>query len=227
MTAAHRRASGRILLSGAIAGAATSFGFAALHHLLISNIWFSVLPMMAAGAACGVCLAWSYSLVFETRSPRGWLLYNLMFVGLFVLLGTVSFLLFEPVYTIAGLVAGTQSPGGLLRQAIPLSAGFGVLAGLGISALRRTNLRQTTSLVVTCLVLSVLLGHNTAILGLVHMSQEALPLLAEFYGLIAVVMLGNAGAFLLLERRGLFLPAAAATAAAPAGAEQVERAELV
>lgn len=39
MTAARRRGSGRTLLSGVIGGAATSVGFVALHHLLISDFW--------------------------------------------------------------------------------------------------------------------------------------------------------------------------------------------
>lgn len=212
MTVSSGHVTPRILLSGAIAGTATSFGFAALHHLLISNIWFSVLPMMVAGAICGLCLAWSYGSAFASRSTGGWLLYNLMWVALFVVLGAISFVLYEPVYTIAGLIAGTEPMGALLREAIPLSAVFGVVAGIAISMILRANVRQATSLVVTSLVLTVLLGHNVAVLGMVHMSQEAVPLLAEFYGLVAAIMLGHAATFVLLERRRFFLRAPAAPA---------------
>ncbi|HSJ24886.1 MAG TPA: hypothetical protein VK929_09475 [Longimicrobiales bacterium] len=215
MTAAHTDAGSRILVSGAVAGTVTSFGFTVLHHVLISNIWFSALPMMAAGAICGLCLAWSYRLVFARHSTGGWLLYNLMFVGLFIVLGGVSFMVFEPIYTIAGLVTGEQSPDALLGQAIPMSALFGVVAGVVMAGLRRADRRQGVSLVITCVVLTVLLGHNAAVLGLVHMSQEAVPLLAQFYGLIAAIMVGNATAFVALERRRFFARSAV-TAPGPA-----------
>jgi hypothetical protein len=203
MTTAQRPAMPRILASGAIAGTATTVGFAALHHVLISNIWFSLLPMLAAGAVCGLCLAWSYRVTSDAPSPAGWLLYNLLFVGLFVLLGAVSFLLYEPVYTIPGLVSGVESPDMLLRKAIPLSAGFGLITGIGMSLVRGRSVHRATSLIVTSVAITVLLGHNTAILGMVHMTQEAVPLLVQFYGLIAVIMVGNAAIFLLLERRWL------------------------
>jgi hypothetical protein len=206
---------GRVLLSGAIAGASTSVAFAALHHLLISDIWFSLLPMMAAGAVCGLCLAWSHVVVSATTTPATWLRYNLEFLALFVVLGALSFLLFEPVYTIPGLVAGTESPDRLLGVAIPLAAGFGVIAGVAISALRGRTLRKATAIVTTCLVLSVLLGHNAAILGLVHMTMEAVPLLAQFYGLMAAILVTNATAFVILERRGLFAAPNSAGAAVP------------
>jgi Mg2+/citrate symporter len=59
---------GRFLLSGVIAGAASTLVFTAIHHLFISNIWFSLLPMLIAGALCGLCLAWSYGRLFRPRS---------------------------------------------------------------------------------------------------------------------------------------------------------------
>lgn len=36
--------------------------------------------------------------------------------------------------------------------------------------------------------LTVLLGHNAAILGMLYMTREALPLVAEFHGLMAAVL---------------------------------------
>jgi hypothetical protein len=197
-------ARGRLLLAGIVSGAATSVGFAALHHLLISDIWFSLGPMTAAGALCGLTLAWSYSLLAGRPSPGGWLLYNLGFVALFVLLGLISLLVYEPRYTIPGLVAGVEPPDVLLREALPLTLGFGLLSGVGLSAACARQFRAGAAVVVTSLTLTLLLGHNAAILGMVHMTKEALPLLAEFYGLIAAIMAGNAGVFFLLERRGFF-----------------------
>jgi hypothetical protein len=56
MTPPHRSGSGRPLLSGAIAGTATSVGFAGLHHLLISDIWFSLVPIGVPGAGASRAL---------------------------------------------------------------------------------------------------------------------------------------------------------------------------
>lgn len=206
MTALHPSIRGRTLLSGAVAGSLTSVGFAALHHVLISDIWFSLLPMTAAGALCGLCLAWSYRQLSARPSAAGWLLYNLLYVALFVVLGAVSFLVYEPVYTITGLVAGTEPIGALVRQAAPLIVAFGFLCAAGISLVRARTAATAISVTVTCVVLTVLLGHNAAVLGMVHMTRAAVPLLALFYGLFAAIMAGNAAVFLLLERRSLFAP---------------------
>jgi hypothetical protein len=208
MTTPHRLGGARHLVSGAVAGTVTSVGFAALHDVLISDIWAMLVPMMVAGALCGLCLAWSYRLVFDRATPAGWVLYNLEFVALFALLGAISFALFEPVYTIPGLTTGAESPDALLRQAIPLSALFGLVAGAAIALARGRTAARATAITVTCVVLSVLLGHNAAILGMIHMTMDAVPLIASFYGLMAAILVGNAGAFLLLERRGLFAPEA-------------------
>jgi hypothetical protein len=192
----------RVLLSGVLAGSATSVGFAALHQWLISDIWFSLGPMMVAGALCGLCLAWSYHVVFAGASAARWVFYNLEFIGLFALLGLVSFVVYEPVYTIPGLIAGVESPDALLSKALPLSAAFGLLAGVALSLIRGRTLRKATAITVTCVVLSLLVGHNAAVLGLVYMTKEAMPLLAEFYGLLTAIMLGNAATFLVLEWLG-------------------------
>jgi hypothetical protein len=216
MSPAHAITTGRILRSGALAGTATSIAFAALHQLLISDIWFSLLPMTVAGAICGLCLAWSYRLLFPRPSARTWLLYNLSFVPLFLLLGLVSFALYDPVYTIAGLIAGVEPAGQLLRQGMPLTFGFALAVALvAVLAVGRTA-RKATAITATSLALTVLLGHNAAVLGMVRMTSAALPMLAEFFGLIAMIMAGNAAAFLLFERRGLFAtPAFEPPAASP------------
>lgn len=86
---------GRFLLSGVIAGAASTFVFTAIHHLFISNIWFSLPPMLIAGALYGLCLAWSYGRLFQPPSIPTWLLYNLVYIAFFFLLGILSILIFE------------------------------------------------------------------------------------------------------------------------------------
>jgi hypothetical protein len=209
----------RLLFSGGAAGAATTVAFAALHHLLISNIWFSLLPMIAAGVACGMCLAWSYALLFERASVAGWFAYNGMYVGLFVMLGAASMAVYEPVYSMDALVAGNEPPRELMWRAMPLTVVFTLAAAAGISLAWGRSVRQAAAVLLTCTVLIVLLGLNVSVLGLVHMSQAIAAVLAEFFGLIAAIMMGNATAFSVLERNGLFsnVDAAAVRGDAPAG----------
>jgi uncharacterized protein (DUF58 family) len=123
MTRSPHAPLGRLLRSGAAAGAVSAFAFTALHHLLISNIWFSLMPMLAAGALSGLCLAWSWGLLFATPTVAGWWLYNAVWVALLVLLGAASFVVYEPVTTVAAVMAtGGAPPPELLRQAMPLEA---------------------------------------------------------------------------------------------------------
>ena len=93
-------AHGRSLAAGAIAGATSAITFTALHQLIISNIWFSLVPMLVAGAVCGACLAWSYGCLFAQPSASTWWWYNLAYVALLALLGLTSIALFEPITTI-------------------------------------------------------------------------------------------------------------------------------
>jgi hypothetical protein len=72
----------RALLSGGLAGAAPVVEFTAVHHLLISDIWYALGPMVIAGAVCGVGVTWSYRRLFRMPSAAGWLMYNLAFVPL-------------------------------------------------------------------------------------------------------------------------------------------------
>jgi hypothetical protein len=110
--------------SGAVAGALSAFAFAIIHDVFISDIWFSLVMMMVAAALCGVCIGWSYGLLVEAPSVGSWLRYNMLYVAMFVLLGAASVLVFEPVTTIAVLVAANEPPGELIRQAMPMTVVF-------------------------------------------------------------------------------------------------------
>ncbi len=195
----------RILGTGAISGAATGVGFAALHHLLIVDIWFSVVPMMAVGAVCGATLAWSYGLLFEPASARSWAFYNLSYLGLLLALGGLSFLVFEPVTTVATLMAsGGEPPSDLIVRALPFTVAFCLVAAGLISLVWARTRVQAGAVLVCCAVLVFLFGLNVSIVGLVEMSSEGWRLLGLFFGLIAAVIVGNAAVFFALERRGLF-----------------------
>jgi hypothetical protein len=52
---------GRFAFSGAIAGAAATLAFTLIHGLFISDISFTLVMMLPAGAACGALVAWSYA----------------------------------------------------------------------------------------------------------------------------------------------------------------------
>lgn len=192
---------GRILLSGMIAGAASTFVFTAVHHLFISDIWFSLPPMLAAGALCGLCLAWSYGRLFQPPSTTTWVLYNLVYVALFFLLGLLSILIFEPIITIPQLIVANEPPHELIRQAMPLTLGFILGSAALITMLWGRNLVDVAAILLTCAVLITLLGLNVSVLGLVHLSSGAVPLLAGLFGLIVALNLVYLVTFLLLERK--------------------------
>jgi hypothetical protein len=76
-----------------VAGVASTVAFTSIHDLFISDIWHTLPIMAVAGALCGLCLAWSYSLLREQPSILGWLGYNLIYVGMLGLLGAASVLI--------------------------------------------------------------------------------------------------------------------------------------
>jgi hypothetical protein len=99
---------GRFTRSGAIAGAVSAFVFTIIHDLFISDIWPMLLPLLIAGMVCGLCIGWSYGLLFQVTSVGSWLGYNLLYVVMFGLLGLSSVVVYEPVTTLAAVVAAQQ-----------------------------------------------------------------------------------------------------------------------
>ena len=119
-------------VGGVLAGVATSIGFALLHHILISDIWFSLAPMAIAGAICGGSLAWSYSLLFPRPALGNWFGYISLQTSLLLLLGAVSVATFDPIVPMAVLMAANEpltiSFPRLCRSQVPLSSSLGCLA---------------------------------------------------------------------------------------------------
>jgi hypothetical protein len=203
---AHRR---RAPLTGAVAGVLTTLVFAALHQLLISDIWFSIAPMLLAGALCGGALAWSYALLFERATLRTWAAWNAAFMASLVLLGVASLLLYEPVTSTALLVSGNEPPTELIVAALPLTLLFTVGAAAVISWLWGRTSTHFAAVLLTATILIVLFGLNVSVIGMVEMTGDAVYLVGLFFALIFAVLAGNAGFFYLLERRRLFADAAA------------------
>lgn len=194
----------RAFLSGAASGALTAVLFAALHDLLISDIWFSLVPMMMAGALCGASLGASYRLLFRPSSTATWFIYSAAYVLLFVGLGVASVALLEPVTTIGALIAAEAPPNELFRLAAPLTVVFTLAAAGVLSALWGRTPGKAAAVLATVAILVLLFGLNVSVLGLVEMSRETAPAVAEFFGLIAAILMGNATLFWLLERNHLF-----------------------
>jgi hypothetical protein len=205
----------RAALSGGLAGAASVVVFTAVHYWLISDIWNTLLPMTAAGALCGVAVAWSYVRLFGTHpSLMSWAGYNALYVALLVLLGLVSVLVFEPIVSAAELLEiGGAPPPELFRSAMPLTVGFVVLAALGIGRAWGRSVLDYVAVLLACTTVVVLLGINLSILGLVRFTSGSLPLLGMTYALVVVLNAVFAAVFAMLERSWLV------RAAAPSRAE--------
>ena len=195
---------GRAIRSGATAGALTAVGFAVIHHIFISNIWFSLLVMMIAAAFCGSCISWSYVLLVKVPSISSWWMYNLLYVALLALLGVLSVLIFDPVTTIAALIAADGPPGMLIGQALPVTAIFTLLTAVLVSLLYGRTWRHFGVILLTCIVLVLFLGLNVSVIGLVAIPRGSLYLVIELFGLILAINVIFAALFMILERKRLF-----------------------
>jgi hypothetical protein len=190
-------------VSGAVAGAAAGFGFALVHGLMISDIWFSLPMLLIAGALCGLCLGWTYGLLFPTPDLAGWLKYNGLYLGMFALIAVASELLYEPVITLGELMAGGPAPVHLFARTLPLV----VVSTFGMAAiiyrLYGRSGEQFVAILIACSVLALLLGLNISLMGLVFVPASSYYVIAETFGLILALDLVYAGVFAGLEWKRL------------------------
>ena len=180
------------LAIGAVAGGLTVLGFTVLHDLIISDIWFSLMPMLVAGVICGLCLAWSYRTAAGGRSAARWYGYNTSYVLILLGLGAVSLVFLEPRFTMAELMVADDPLGDLLPPAVPLLI-VGPLIGTVVTwALFGRNRGSALPILVTQLIIGFLLGHNLASLGAVVWVSEVVPLVAEFVALTVALAVAYA-----------------------------------
>lgn len=202
-TDAEERWAGTAARSGALAGTASTFAFTWIHDFFISDIWSTLVVMMAAGALCGLCVGWSYALLAPSRSIGGWLRYNLLYVAMLVLLGVASVLVFEPVTTMAAVIAADGPPEALIGQALPLTATFTLGAAALIHWQYGRSRAHFGAISLTCVVLVLLLGLNVSALGLVSIPRSGLYLVLEMFGLILALNVVYVIVFAALERKRL------------------------
>ncbi len=196
----------RFVLSGALAGTFSAFIFTFVHDIFISDIWFSLLIMLVAGALCGASLAWSYTLLVDKSSLRSWLVYNLLYDAMFFLLALVSVLIFEPVTTMAALISLNGPPHDLIAQAMPITATFTFVMALVISIIYGFRWSSFGSALLTSVVLVLLLGLNVSVIGLVDIPRGSWYLVAEMLGLILMLNVAFVASFVVLERKALLRP---------------------
>jgi len=202
-TNSHEQTVGNCVRSGAIAGALSALSFAVIHYIFISDIWFSLIMMMIAGALCGMCIGWSYALLVKIPTIGSWWRYNMLYVALLALLGATSILVFEPTTTMAALIAANAPPDQLIGQALPLTAVFTLLAAILISLMYRSSWRHFGVVLLNCVVLILLLGLNVSVLGFVTIPRGSLYLVMEFFGLILAINVIYSALFTALERKRL------------------------
>lgn len=181
----------------------STVGFTAIHDLFISDIWVTLPIMAVAGALCGLCIAWSYGLVCEQPSIAGWLGYNLVYVTMLGLLGATSIAVFEPITTLAAVIAANETPTELISTAMPMTIVFALLAAGTLSGLYGRRWSQHAAILVTVVVVVLFLGLNVSAIGLVDIPTDATALVAAMFGLILVLALLYAAVFLALERQVL------------------------
>ena len=186
--------------SGALAGAVSALVFTVIHQLLISPIWFALPAMLAAGAICGVCLAWSYTLVVPISSVGSWLRYNCFYLVMFVALGLTSLAAFQPVTTIAALLESNEPPRALIGRALPLSGLFALATAALLCVGYRPGWRGAGGLLLTTGVLILSLGLNISVLGLVGVPRAALGVLVEVFTLLVALGGVYAGGVVILNR---------------------------
>jgi hypothetical protein len=194
-------------LSGAAAGCISAFIFTVIHDIFISDIWSMLVIMLVAGAMCGAAVSWSYSMLVSRPSLKSWLAYNLLYDGMFMLLGLVSLLLFEPVTSMAALIAVNGPPDALIGQAMPVTAVFTLVMAVAISLVYGFNYRFSLSrfgaVLLTSMTLVLLLGLNVSVIGLVSIPRGSWYLVAEMFGLILVLNMVLVIVVTGLERKSL------------------------
>ena len=194
----------RSIFTGILAGVISAYSFALIHGTLISDIWFSLPILLLAGAICGLCLGWTYGMLIETPSIHTWLQFNALYLGMFVLIGVVSVLVYEPVTTIASLMLFDGPPTYLFRQAMPMTIASTIVTTAIIGRLYARTWVHYAAILVTCAVLVSLLGLNVSVIGLISIPHSSVYLIMEVVGLLLALNVVFAIVFAALQWKSFF-----------------------
>ena len=180
---------------GAMAGMVAIIIFTIVHDVLISNIWYMLIPMAILGGVCGSMLAW-----LHTRMPEAsWWGLNVAYVGSFGVLGALSVAAFDPVTTVIELSALNGPPDQLIGDAIPLTIGFTVTTAVLVTRVFG-RWRDLPAVLATSVVLVVTLGLNISVIGFVDFRSGGLGVALFFFALVALIAITFAGIHSLLMR---------------------------
>ena len=143
-------------------------------------------------------------LLFKTPSLNTWARYNLVYVGMFVLLGGVSEALFTPTTTMAAVISANEAPNELIMDGLPMTVIFTLAASVVITAMWGRQWSRFFAVLLTFTVLVVTLGLNVSIIGLVDIPGSSLYVVAELLGLILWLNVVYLVVFVALEWRGFY-----------------------
>lgn len=190
-----------LVRTGALSGASSALVFTIVHDLTISNIWPMLGMMLAAGAVCGACIAWSYEHLFPRASIATWIRYNAAYLAVFGVLAALSVVVFEPVTTMAAVTARGGPVDDLIVQALPLMAVFVVAATGVLGKLWARRSSDYLRILLTVTVLMLLLGLNVSVLGLVDFGGASMAPVVTFFSMI--VLLDVVFAAIVASRRDM------------------------
>lgn len=190
---------------GAGAGVLSVVVFTWVHHLTISDIW-SMLPMMlVAGAACGACITWSFQGLFRRHSLGSWTSWNLVILAALGALAVASMVVFDPVTTMAAIMNRGGPVDDLIVRALPLTASFIVVTAAALGLALGEKPSDYVRALITSTVLTLVVGLNVSVLGLVEFAGDSIRFVLEFFALIVLLDVVYAVAFVFLRKRWLMV----------------------
>jgi hypothetical protein len=186
--------------AGAVSGVISTATFTVVHYYTISNIWPMFVPMAVVGAVCGATIAASFTRLTRRESAAAWAGYNLAYLVMLGSLAAASVAVFEPVTAMAAVTDAGGSVGDLIARALPLTVGFVVVAGGVIGAVLARRPTDYLWALLCTTVLTIFVGLNVSVLGMIDFTGAPLGPVVEFFGLIVLLDAVFAVSYLVVRR---------------------------
>jgi hypothetical protein len=116
------------------------------------------------------------------------------------LLGMASVLIFDPVTTMAEIMALNGPPTELIDQAMPMTIVFSLGMAVLITVCYGPSVTKFFAVLLTCTMLVALLGLNVSAIGLVDFPSGSLLVIAELFGLIVALNVVYLTVYVVLDR---------------------------